>query len=102
MDFSISETSLNGGNLGWINENNISKRFRTIIRNTPIGNISDPVILPEGILIFKVRNKRITEKIINLEEAKNQLVNAEKQKILAMYSLSHYENLRRYITINYY
>ena len=56
----------------------------------------------EGILIFKVRDKRKIKKIINLEDAKNQLVNAEKTKILNMHSLSHYENLKRSIAINYY
>jgi len=37
-----------------------------------------------------------------LEDAKNELVNAEKTKILRMHSLSHYENLKRMIPIYYY
>ena len=37
-----------------------------------------------------------------LEDAKNYLVNAEKNKILNMHSTSHLENLKRNITINYY
>ena len=36
------------------------------------------------------------------EEAKNDLVQAEKKKILNMHSLSHYDNLKRSTTINYY
>ena len=101
INFSISETSLKGGNLGWISENLITDNFKSKIINTPVGEISEPVILPEGIVIFKVRDKRKTKKNKNLVEVKNQLISAEKSKILNMYSLSHYDNLRRTITINY-
>ena len=102
MNLSISETALQGGDLGWISENAISEKFKSKIINTPVGNISEPIFLPEGILFFKVRDKRKLKKFVNLEDAKNQLVNAEKTKILRMHSLSHYENLRKSITINYY
>ena len=102
MNLSISETALQGGDLDWISENAISEKFKSKIINTPIGNISEPILLPEGILFFKVRDKRKLKKIVNLEDAKNQLVNAEKSKILRMHSLSHYENLRKSTTINYY
>ena len=102
INLSISETGLKGGNLGWISENVISETFRSRIINTPVGNISEPIILPQGILFFKLRDKRKLEKFVNLEDAKNQLVNAEKTKILKMHSLSHYENLKRSIPIHYY
>ncbi len=102
MNLSISETALQGGDLDWISENAISEKFKSRIINTPVGNISEPILLPEGILFFKVRDKRKLKKFVNLEDAKNQLVKAEKTKILRMHSLSHYKNLRKSITINYY
>jgi len=102
MNLSISETALQGGDLGWVSENAISEKFKSKIINTPVGNISEPILLPEGILFFKVRDKRKLKKIVNLEDAKNQLVKVEKTKILRMHSLSHYKNLRKSITINYY
>ena len=102
MNLSISETALQGGDLDWVSENAISEKFKSEIISTPVGNISEPILLPEGILFFKVRDKRKLKKFVNLEDAKNQLVNAEKTKILRMHSLSHYENLRKSITINYY
>ena len=102
MSLSISQTAMSGGNLGWISENVISEKFRAQIMKTPVGNISDPIFLPEGILIFKVRDKRKLKNVVNLEDVKNQLVNAEKTKILNMLSLSHYDNLRRSLSINYY
>ena len=102
MRSSISQTSIKGGDLGWLSENRISKNFKSIIFNTSVGNLSKPILLKDGILIFKVRDKRIVEKEINLVELKNKLVESEKQKILNMYSMSHYDNLRRSISIKFF
>jgi len=102
MDLSISETAVNGGDLGWININTITDKFKSKIVNTPMGKVSEAVVLPEGILFFEVRNKRALQKNLNLEDARKQLVAAEKSKMLNMFSLSHYDTLRRSIAINYY
>ncbi len=102
IELSIAESSIKGGNLGWINENTISESFKNKIINTDIGDISDPIFLPQGILFFKVRDKKKVEQNIDIEYVKNQLVGAEKAKILNMYSLSHYEDVKRSLNINYY
>jgi len=102
INSSISDSSSRGGNLGWINENLIVEKLRSVISNTPIGNISEPIFLPNGILIFYVKDKRTVKKEINIEELKNQLVNAEKTKILQMHSLSHLNNARRSASIKFF
>ena len=99
ISLSISKTAMKGGDLGWLNENVISKKYLSQITKTPIGSISKPILLPEGILIFKVRDKRKITR--NLEEEKNQLVNFEKTKILQMHSLAHYDKLKRSVSINF-
>ena len=88
--------------MGWINENTIAKEFREKIVKTSIGKISKPIFLPQGVLFFKIRDKRTLKKFISLEDTKNQLVGAKKMKILNMYSLSHYDKLIRNISIVYY
>ena len=98
-EISISESALKGGDLGWINENIISENIRSKLLATPIGNISSPIILQNGVLIFKVRDKRKITR--SLEEEKNQLVNFEKTKILQMHSLAHYDKLKRAVSINF-
>ena len=102
MSLSISETAFKGGNLGWVNENSISAKFKSQIINTAVGNVSQPIILPQGILFFKIRDKRKFKKNINLNDLKRQLINSEKTKILNMYSLSHFDNLKKTIAIKYY
>ena len=102
MTSSISESNTKGGDLGWLNEDIISEKVKKKIENTQIGNISEPIILPEGILIFKIGDKRTKQREIHVEEEKNRLVNIEKQKILNMYSISHYDKLRRSVAIKFY
>ena len=101
-ELSISESALKGGDLGWINENVISDKIKSAIIQTEIGNLSSPIILDNGVLIFKVRDKRRINKNISLEEVKNELINAEKTKILNMHSMSHYDKVRRTISIKFF
>ncbi len=102
MHLSISQSAKKSGDLGWLNESKISKKFKSIISNTPVGGLSKPILLKNGILIFKVRDKRKIKSEINLEELKNQLVILEKTKILNMYSRSHYDNLKRSTPIKFF
>ena len=102
IELSISESALKGGDLGWVKENIISENVKSILRDTPIGKLSSPLVLENGILIFKVRDKRKIKENISLEEIKNELIFAEKSKILNMYSMSHYDKVRRSISIQFF
>ena len=53
----------------------MSDKIKSILIKTQIGNLSSPVILDNGILIFKIRDKRAIDQNISLEEIKNQLIN---------------------------
>ena len=101
MTVSVSANSTSGGNIGWIEENSIAKKFKSRIINTPVGEVSKPIVLPEGIIIFTVRDKRKSNKVVDLESIRKSLILAERNKILNMYSLSHYESLTRKIAVNY-
>ena len=102
MSSSISESAERGGDLGWVSENVIANNLKSTIFNTPVGELSKAILLPNGILIFKVENKRSVKTEMDMEKVKNQLVNNEKEKVLKMYSMSHYDKLRRSVSIDYY
>ena len=102
LNLSISETSSKNGDMGWVSENAISENLKSKIINISPGNVTEPILLPVGILFLKVRDKRKIEKNTNLEEVKDKLVKNEKIKILKMHSLSHFDKLKRSISIKYY
>ena len=98
---SISESALNGGDLGWLNENSIADKIKTEIVNTPVGELSKPILLPNGILLFQIRDKRKIDHNLSLQEKKDELVKFEKIKILKMHSLAHYDKVRRTIAVKF-
>jgi len=98
---SISESALNGGDLGWVNENSISDKVKPEIVNTSVGELSKPILLANGILLFQIRDKRKIDHNLSLEEKKDELVKFKKIKILKMHSLAHYDKVRRTIAIQF-
>ena len=98
---SISNSKQTGGDLGWLSENSISQKVIDVIAKTEIGKVSKPIIIPEGVLLFKVREKRIKKTDSTLEQIKDELVNNEKTKILNIHSLAHYDKIRRSVSIKF-
>ena len=101
IKYSQAETASRGGKLGWVKETAISNRFRKILKETEQGNIVKPFLMPEGVLLLKLEEKRKMHNVINLEEAKDKLLQSEKKRKLDMFALSHFNKIRKTIEVNY-
>ena len=97
--FSISNSSEYGGNIGWINENNLSKKIYENIKSLKIEEISKPIFLNDTIVIIKKTGEKIFEK--NIENIKNRIVREEKERKLKMFSKAHYSKLEKTIQISF-
>ena len=53
--YSISSSSSTGGKLGWINESEVNKKILKQISSLRKGEYTDPITIPGGFLILKVR-----------------------------------------------
>jgi len=98
---SKAKTALNGGKLGWIKEAELSEKIKKILKLTSVGEVTEPIIMSEGVMLLKLADKKKTKDEIDLEETKNILLNAEKNKKLTMHSKAHYNKLKQSILINY-
>ena len=56
--YSISDTSINGGKIGWIKNNNLNEKLKKQISNLNEGQISKPIKIPNGNLLIKLNQKR--------------------------------------------
>ena len=56
--FSQSQTALQGGDLGWVNLNQLDPQVSAVVREMPDGAISNPITVPGGISIVTLRTKR--------------------------------------------
>ena len=101
IKYSQAESSTRGGKLGWVKETMISNRFKKTLKKTKVGNITKPFLMPEGALLLKLEEKRKIHNVINLEEAKNKLLQSEKKRKLDMFALSHFNKIRKTIEVNY-
>jgi peptidyl-prolyl cis-trans isomerase SurA len=99
---SDSPSSAIGGNLGWVKESELSEKIKLVVMTTKVGAVTEPIFLSNEILLYQIRDKRKVKETLTLEEKKNQIVNYEKNKILNMYSLSHYDKVRRSISVRFH
>ena len=51
--------------------------------------------------IFNLYTAYYIHNVINLEEAKNKLLQSEKKRKLDMFALSHFNKIRKTIEVNY-
>jgi peptidyl-prolyl cis-trans isomerase SurA len=56
--FSQSQTALDGGDLGWVRGNQMDPQVAAIVTQMPNGAISNPIIVPGGVSIVTLRDKR--------------------------------------------
>ncbi len=98
--FSISESSKFGGEIGWINENQLNESLVKEIGNLSIGNITRPIQTSSGYLIIKLNNKREKEKKLDFEKTFNQMMTQEKNRQLNQFSLIYFNKIKQNIFIS--
>ena len=100
--YSISNTSKNGGLIGWINELQISSQINDIIKNLGIGEISKPIKIQNGYMIIKLNNKKQLKEDIDIDIQLEKLINKETNRQLNTFSNIFYKKLKKNIDINEY
>ena len=100
--YGISNSSKNGGQIGWINETQIDDELRNKINNIKIGEITKPIKIPNGYLILKLNDKKEIIEKLDIEKELKKLVNLEKNKQLNNFSIIFYKRLKQNIIINEY
>ncbi len=98
--YSISNTSNQGGNLGWVKEDLISKKLRDEIIKLNIGELSKPIIIPGGVLILKVKDLKEVKNEINLTEKLNELIRYSTNEQLNQFSNIYFNKVKKNIKIN--
>ena len=94
--YSISDTALNGGLMGWVNADAINNNLRNKIEKLQIGSISGEIINANSLIFLKMVNKReiSMNENIDLEKMKVDLINRKKSDVLGLYSSSHLSKIR--------
>ena len=90
---SISETAKLGGEIGWINENQMPKKIFFAIKDLKIGEFSKPIITPGGIILLKINNKKSVSAKVDKKKEMDRLISYERDRILNEYSIIYYKEV---------
>jgi len=93
--YSISDSARYGGEVGWVNKQNLNKKIIEKIKNLQIGESSEAITIPGGYMILKIQDKK-NEKIEkkSAEEELNKLIQIEKNKKLNEFSLIYFNKVK--------
>ncbi len=91
--YSMSESAKLGGGIGWVNQNQISKKIFLAIKDLKTGEFSKPIITAGGIILLNVNAKKNVDTEINKEEEMKRLISFEQDRILNEYSMIYYKEI---------
>lgn len=95
VKYSISDTGLNGGEIGWVKEQALSDEIRLLLKNLSVGEISEPLYKTNTILIFKIQDKKSQppQKIDN-EKVMAEIREVKEKEQLNFYSRSYLSQIK--------
>ena len=97
---SVSDSSQNVGNIGWIKENSFSNIILKNISKISPNEFTDPISIPGGFIIIKVNNLKNEKAIIDLEEETSRTINVKINNQLSQFSNIYLNKIRKDIFIN--
>ena len=102
IKFSTTSSALNGGDIGWISAKSLSNEILNILKVMKSGEISKPIVRSNTILFLKLIDKKIINvKDIDLNQVKQNIINAKKDELLNLFSTSHLSKIKNNAYITY-
>ena len=91
--FSNSNTSKNGGKVGWISESQLSKNIINNINKINLGEYTDPITVASGSIILMVKDKREIQIKLSLEDELKKAISIEQNKQFNQYSSIYFKKV---------
>ena len=98
--YGISESSKNGGDLGWINGNALSSKIESELSLLKVGEFTDPITIPGGFLILKVKNLKEESANIDIDKELQKVIDTKINEQLNQFSNLYINKVKKNIIIN--
>tara|TARA_B100000787_G_scaffold80199_1_gene59195 strand:+ start:860 stop:1789 length:930 start_codon:yes stop_codon:yes gene_type:complete len=92
--YSESDTKKKSGLIGWINENQLSKKFKNELKLLDEGQITNPISVSSGKIILKINKIKIGASTISTEKELEKIILQEKDRQLNNFSIIHYNKIK--------
>ena len=97
---SISDSSSNGGRLGWIKLSSLNTKIKNQINKVNVGNFSNPIVIPGGFLILKIEDQRMVKKKLDLNKEIKLVIDEKTNEQLNKLSIVYFNRVKKDIQIN--
>jgi len=102
LKFSVSSSSSEKGNLGWINIKTLSKSIYDLVSDMRPGDISKPIIQSNNILLIKLNKERkVSRTDLDKDEMKKRLIKQKENELFNLYSISHLSIIKNKYFVEY-
>ena len=98
--FSISDTANFGGNIGKVNENQLSQVVKAELKKINSGEYTNVLSLGNNFMIIKINEKKLVNLMLDENEIFDKMVEIEKQKQYENFSLIYYNKIKLNSQIN--
>lgn len=98
--YSVSNSAKIGGDIGWVDESQLSKKVSDELKKIDIGNHTNTINLSSSFLILKIEEKKDKKVELDKEKLFQEKVLKEQQDQLGQYSLLYFNKLKLNSIIN--
>ena len=92
--FSISDTANFGGNIGKVNENQLSFIIKNELQKIDINEFTDPINVGNNFLIIKINKKNFINLELDENEIVKRMISIERKKQYENFSLIYYNKVK--------
>ena len=92
--FSISDTANFGGNIGKVNENQLSNTIKNELQKINVNEYTDPINVGNSFIIIKINKKNIIDLKLDKNEIVKRMIDIERKKQYENFSLIYYNKIK--------
>ena len=93
--YSVSNTAKLGGQIGWIDESQLSGIIKKEISKLKVGEYTKPITIPGGFLIILLSGKKTENVYLNFDEELEKQITYEKNTQLEQYSTIYFKKIKK-------
>ncbi|MDC1224483.1 peptidylprolyl isomerase [Pelagibacteraceae bacterium] len=98
--YSASDTSKNGGEIGWVRGSQLSKKILKKVKKLNKGEFTDVINIPGGSLIVQLNDIKEEEVKIDYEQELKKIISTERTRQLNQFSNIHYKKIKKQAEIH--
>lgn len=100
LTHSISETSSNSGEIGWVNENSLNKTILTALNSLNVGEYTMPIPITTGFIILKINDIKEDSIFTDLDKEIEMVYKTKLNQQLNTYSNIYLEKIYKDLIID--